>query len=226
MLERSSRPTSRPDHDPDHSRYRDPKALVRRGILGSFVYAGLGLAVCLDMAAMPAAGAGTTADDWPRYGHDAALTGRSSIRGDIDRPLGIDVSMPIAARPFPPARDDRPVGQYAARTHAFRRGPTNRRSRSDHPLDAPGGSCWVRTLPRERPCLPGPPMATACGRSIRKLVKCSGLFRLPSRRGRRSRPPTSTAKAAIISTFGRSVAGLESGTVKSTSISGSNNTQR
>ncbi|MHC4176439.1 MAG: FG-GAP repeat domain-containing protein, partial [Planctomycetota bacterium] len=37
-------------------------------------------------AAALAADAGTTDDDWPRYGHDAALTGRSSIRGDINRP--------------------------------------------------------------------------------------------------------------------------------------------
>lgn len=30
--------------------------------------------------------AGAMADDWPRYGHDQALTGRSSIRGKIDEP--------------------------------------------------------------------------------------------------------------------------------------------
>ena len=30
--------------------------------------------------------AGAVAEDWPRYGHDPALTGRSTLIGDIDAP--------------------------------------------------------------------------------------------------------------------------------------------
>ena len=37
-------------------------------------------------AATLAAEVRTIAEDWPRYGHDQALTGRSSIHGDIDKP--------------------------------------------------------------------------------------------------------------------------------------------
>ncbi len=37
-------------------------------------------------ATMLAAGVRATAEDWPRYGHDPALTGRSPIRGDVDAP--------------------------------------------------------------------------------------------------------------------------------------------
>lgn len=39
----------------------------------------------LAMSAL-ATGAPATADDWPRYGHDRALTGRSPLMGDIDSP--------------------------------------------------------------------------------------------------------------------------------------------
>src|SRR3990172_9530344 len=38
------------------------------------------------LAALLAAGARLAAEDWPRYGHDPALTGRSSIVGEIDVP--------------------------------------------------------------------------------------------------------------------------------------------
>ena len=40
----------------------------------------------LAVTAILAAGVRVIAEDWPRYGHDQALTGRSSIRGDIQKP--------------------------------------------------------------------------------------------------------------------------------------------
>src|SRR5262245_42164865 len=35
------------------------------------------------LAALPAAGAD---DEWPRYGHDGALTGRTALKGDLKQP--------------------------------------------------------------------------------------------------------------------------------------------